>query len=156
MDSRRSRSRSNSRSNHVWSTTQQPQNYPHRPINSYYKSVLQSGNSVQFSCGQNCCIFDPVVNDLTLRIHDYIFCQLQSHGPYYLHRICKIWSESYSATAGYESAASSAASAHRAGSTAIAFRRKYDIATRRGDFLGSCYSDTIYGRRAEVLQGTFR
>ena len=138
MTSRRSRSRSSSRSKHVWSSTPQPQPQPHRPTNNHYKAALQSGLMVPFTCGGNSCILDPVVDHLALCVGDVVFCQLDIGGPYYLHKISRIFTP--------------AASAPRAGDENVG-QEKYDISSPSGDIFGSCYSDTIYGRRSDILEG---
>ena len=150
-----SRHRSRSRSNNRGSLTKQQ--------GLFIKEILQSGNSAQFQWSGNWVVADPVVDHLTLRVGDIVFCQLQIDGPYYLHKISRIFTPTPSAAAaplaGDESAVSapragdeSAAPAPRAGDENVG-REKYDISSPSGDIFGSCYSDTIYGRRSDVLEG---
>ena len=143
------RHRSRSRSSNRGSFTQQQ--------GLFIKSFLQSGNSVQFQWSDNrgdmsLCLLDPVVDHLTLRVGDIVFCQLQIDGPYDLHKISRIFTRTRSVASSPRTGDELAASAPRSGDENVG-RMKYDISSPSGDLLGTCYSDTIYGRRAEDLHG---
>ena len=139
-----SRHRSRSRSNNRGSLTKQQ--------GLFIKEILQSGNSAQFQWSGNWVVADPVVDHLTLRVGDIVFCQLQIDGPYYLHKISRIFTRTRSVASSPLTGDQLAASAPRSGDENVG-RMKYGISSPSGDLLGTCYSDTIYGRRAEDLHG---
>ena len=121
----RSRSRSNSRGS------------PAQQQGLFIKEILQSGNSAKFQWSGNWVRVEPVVDHSTLQVGDIVFCQLQSDGPYYLHKINRIFTCTRSVASSHRTGDELAASAPRSGNENVG-RMKYDISSPSGVLLGTC------------------